>query len=64
MNGIIGIGKDNRHCKTFAAKALNIFKSKFNSNMIIVTDDSRKTKKKIDIFPTLIKDVMLMFTSK
>ena len=62
LNGIIGIGKDNRHCQTFAAKALSILKPKFMKNMINVTDDSRKTKKKIDIFPDIIKDELLKLT--
>jgi len=53
---------DNYNSHTFVAKALSILKPKFMKNMIIVTDDSRKTKKRIDIFPDIIKDELLKLT--
>ena len=58
LNGIIGDGKENHNCQSFAAKALMQLKPKFSSIQIIVTDQSRKTKKKIDIFPSAIKEVL------
>ena len=58
LNGIIGDGKENHNCQSFASKALMKLKPKFSSIQIIVTDESRKTKKKIDIFPSTIKEVL------
>ena len=56
LNGIIG--KDNHNCQSFAVKALNILKPKFISSNIVVNDKSRRTKKKIDVFPSTIKEVL------
>ena len=56
LNGIFGSG--NHNCQTFAAKALNILKPSFDPHYIIKKDTSRKTNKKIDIFPQYIKDVL------
>ena len=56
LNGIFGSG--NHNCQTFAAKALNILKPSFNPHYIIKKDTSKKTNKKIDIFPKYIKDVL------
>ena len=48
----------NHNCQSFAIKALNLLKPKFNSIQVIVTDNARRTKKKIDIFPDEIKKVL------
>ena len=51
-------GSANHNCQSFAAKALKILKPSFDPNNIIKKDTSRKTNKKIDIFPKYIKDVL------
>ena len=56
LNGIIG--KDNHNCQSFASKALMKLKPKFNPIQITVKDESRRTKKKIDVFPSAIKEVL------
>ena len=56
LNGIIG--KDNHNCQSFASKALMKLKPKFNPIQITVTDESRRNKKKIDVFPSTIKEVL------
>ena len=56
LNGIIG--KDNHNCQSFASKALMKLKPKFNPIQITVKDESRRTKKKIDVFPSTIKEVL------
>ena len=58
LNGIIGDGKENHNCQSFASKALMKLKPKFNPIQITVTDESRRTKKKIDVFPSAIKEVL------
>ena len=49
---------DNHNCQTFASKALQKLKPSFNPIMIIITDNSRKTKKKIDIFSNCTKETL------
>ena len=51
-------GSANHNCQSFAAKALKILKPSFDPNNIIKKDTSKKTNKKIDIFPKYIKDVL------
>ena len=58
MNGWFGNGKENHNCQSFVTKALNLLHPKLNTNAIMVTDESRRTKKKIDIFPSAIKEVL------
>ena len=58
LNGWFGNGKENHNCQSFATKALNLLHPKLNTNAIMVTDESRRTKKKIDIFPSAIKEVL------
>jgi len=58
LKGVIGIGNDNHNCQSFAAKALNLLKPVFDPSIITVQDSSRRTKNKIDIFPTFLKEVL------
>lgn len=59
VGGIMGIGGGNHNCQSFASKALDLLKPSFESKMIAVTDKKRKTKNKIDIFPSQIKETLL-----
>ena len=48
----------NHNCQSFASKVLNMLRPSFNPNMIIVTDSSWKTEKKIGVFPDFIQGVL------
>ena len=58
LNGIIKDIDDNHNCQSFASKVLNMLRPSFNPNMIIVTDSSWKTEKKIGVFPDFIQGVL------
>ena len=58
IGGLMGIAGGNHNCQVFAAKALDLIKPTFILKMIIVTEKDRKTKKKIDIFPQQIKEIL------
>ena len=58
IGGLMGLAGGNHNCQVFAAKALDLLKPTFISKMIVVTDKDRKTKKKIDIFPQQVKEIL------
>ena len=58
LNEMFSIGKDFHNCQTFASKALKLLKPIFKANMIVVTDKSRTTENKIDIFPDFMIKVL------
>jgi hypothetical protein len=58
IGGLMGLVGGNHNCQVFAAKALDLLKPTFVSKMIVVTDKERKKKKKIDIFPKQIIDIL------
>ena len=56
VNPIFG---SNHHCQVFAAEALKILKPDFRpKDIIVIADEYKGYKKKIDIFPDVIKNAL------